>query len=72
MNKILFASDIKCILEDGTTIDNVKGWVINNKRVYTTENDEILTGEKKVKTILNSLIHTHPIYLLSISKMEND
>ena len=72
MTKILFASNIKCTLEDGTTIDDVRGWVIDNKRVYTTNNDEILTGTKKVKTILNSLMHVHPIYYLNISQMEND
>lgn len=72
MNKILFASNIQCTLEDGTTIEDVKGWVINNKKVYTTKTDEILTGTKKVKTILNSLIHVHPIYLLNISHMVND
>ena len=72
MSKILYASNIKCTLEDGTTIEDVKGYVINNKRVYTTKTDEILTGIKKVKTIHNSLMHVHPIYLISITKMVNE
>lgn len=72
MNKILYASNIECTLEDGTTIEDVKGWVIDNKRVYKTKTDEILTGTKKVKTIHNSIIHTDPINLLHISQMVND
>lgn len=72
MTKILYRSNIKCTLEDGTTVEDVKGWIINNKRVYTTKNDEILTGTKKIKIIHESLIHTHPINLIAISKMVNE
>ena len=72
MNKILYASNIKCTLEDGTTIEDVKGWIINNKRVYTTKTDEVLTGLKKLKIIHDSIVHTDPISLINISKMNNE
>ena len=51
MNNIVFADKITAILEDNTELDNIRGVVVNNKRVYYSENDEILTGSKKIKKI---------------------
>ena len=52
MNKTLYAQKMKCTLKDGTTVEDVKGFVINNKRVYMTKDEVVLTGDKKVKNIL--------------------
>lgn len=51
MNNLVFAVDIKAVLEDGTEVTNVTGMLINNKRVYKLSNDTVLTGTKKIKTI---------------------
>lgn len=51
MNNTVFADKITAILEDNTEINNIRGVVVNNKRVYYSETDEILTGTKKIKEI---------------------
>jgi len=51
MNNIVFAVDINAILEDSTELTDVTGFVIDNKRVYKTSDNTILTGTKKIKTI---------------------
>mgnify|MGYP003124253117 FL=1 len=51
MNNIVFAVDINAILEDSTELTDVTGYVIDNKRVYKTSDNTVLTGTKKIKTI---------------------
>ena len=72
MNKTLYAQKMKCTLKDGTTVEDVKGFVINNKRVYMTKDEVVLTVDKKVKNILEAVIITHPLNLLKIQMLEND
>ena len=72
MSKILYAINMKCTLKDGTTVEDVKGFVINNKRVYITKEDEVLTGDKKVQNIIEAVIITHPTNLQKIQMLEND
>ncbi len=64
MNNLLFATNIKAVLEDDTEVENVKGFLIDDKRVYKTSDNTVLTGNKKIKNILNatSLV---PIELLT-------
>ena len=64
MNNLLFAINIKAVLEDDTEVENVKGFLIDDKRVYKTSDNTVLTGNKKIKNILNatSLV---PIELLT-------
>jgi len=72
MSVMFFAIDINAILEDGTEVTNVKGFVIDNKKVYKTSEGTILTGTKKVKTIISSTILV-PVELLSyIKNIENE
>ena len=72
MSKILYAINMKCTLKDGTTVEDVKGFVINNKRVYITKEDEVLTGDKKVQNIIEAVIITHPTKLQKIQMLENE
>ena len=51
MSNQIFITDINAILEDGTEVTNVSGFVIDNKRVYKLSDGTILTGTKKIKTI---------------------
>ncbi len=51
MNDLVFAVNIKAVLEDGTEVTDVTGMVINNKRVYKLSDNTVLTGAKKIKTI---------------------
>ena len=51
MKDLVFAVNIKAILEDGTEVTDVTGMLINNKRVYKLSNNTVLTGTKKIKTI---------------------
>ncbi len=51
MNNLIFAVDIKAVLEDGTEVTDVIGMLINNKRVYKLSDNTVLTGTKKIKTI---------------------
>ena len=54
MNNLLFAINIKAVLEDDTEVENVKGFLIDDKRVYKTSDNTVLTGDKKIKNILNA------------------
>lgn len=56
MSNQIFITDINAILEDGTEVTNVSGFVIDNKRVYKLSDGTILTGTKKIKTFKSSLI----------------
>tara|TARA_Y100000114_G_scaffold143269_1_gene150642 strand:+ start:2557 stop:2775 length:219 start_codon:yes stop_codon:yes gene_type:complete len=49
MMNIVFAVNIKAILEDGTEVTDVTGFLIDNKRVYKLPDNTILTGTKKIK-----------------------
>ena len=51
MNNFIFALNINAILEDGTEVSNVKGMLVNNKRVYKLPDNTVLTGTKKIKKI---------------------
>ena len=51
MNNLVFAINIKGILEDGTEVTNVTGILLDNKRVYKLSDNTVLTGTKKIKTI---------------------
>tara|TARA_R100000781_G_scaffold104606_1_gene68351 strand:- start:395 stop:613 length:219 start_codon:yes stop_codon:yes gene_type:complete len=51
MNDLVFAVNIKAVLEDGTEVTDVTGMLINNKRVYKLSDNTVLTGTKKIKTI---------------------
>ena len=64
MNNLLFAINIKAVLEDDTEVENVKGFLIDDKRVYKTSNNTVLTGNKKIKNILNAT-SVVPIELLT-------
>tara|TARA_Y100000401_G_scaffold97957_1_gene85550 strand:- start:1021 stop:1239 length:219 start_codon:yes stop_codon:yes gene_type:complete len=50
MSAKVFAVNIKAVLEDGTEVTDVKGFVIDDKRVYKLSDNTVLTGTKKIKT----------------------
>ena len=52
MINLVFAINIKGILEDGTEVTNVTGILIDNKRVYKLSDNTILSGQKKIKDFL--------------------
>ena len=51
MNNLVFADNIEAVLEDGTEVTGVTGYIIDDKRVYKTDDDTVLTGTKKIKEI---------------------
>ena len=51
MNNLVFAVNIEAVLEDGTEVTEVTGYLIDNKRVYKLTDNTVLTGTKKIKTI---------------------
>ena len=51
MNNIVFAVNIKAVLEDDTEITDATGFFENNKRVYKLSNNTVLTDTKKIKEI---------------------
>ena len=71
MNNLIFAIDINAILEDESEIFNVKGFVIDNKRIYKSSDGTILTGSKKIKTIKFSLFVVPAEILPIIMSKEN-
>ena len=50
MKNLNFAINIKAVLEDNSEVADVKGFIINDKRVYKLSDNTILTGTKKIKT----------------------
>ena len=50
MNNFNFAINIQAILQDNSEVADVKGYIIDNKRVYKLSDNTILTGTKKIKT----------------------
>ena len=51
MNNIVFAQNIKAVLEDNTEVTDVTGRLDDNKRIYKLPDDTVLTGTKKIKEI---------------------
>ena len=51
MNNLVFAQNIKAVLEDNTEVTEVTGFLVDNKRVYKLSDDTVLTGTKKIKEI---------------------
>jgi hypothetical protein len=51
MNNIVFAVNIKAVLEDGTEVTDVTGTLVDNKRIYKLSDNTVLTGTKKLKEI---------------------
>ena len=49
MSVKVFAEKISAILEDGTEVTDVTGYIINDKRVYKLSDNTVLTGTKKLK-----------------------
>ena len=70
MTSNIFVTNIEAVLEDGSEVSNVSGYVIDNKRVFKTSDNIILTGTKKIKTIKSSLLTVPPNYLHYINAME--
>ena len=69
MNNLLFAIDIKAVLEDNTEVQDIKAYIIDNKRVYKTSDEKILPANK-IKNIISSTITVPPELLHSIAKFE--
>ena len=70
MNNNIFATDIEAVLENGTEVKNVSGYIVNNKRVFKLEDNTILTGSKKIKIIKRSTILVSLQILLYITNLE--
>ena len=51
MNNLVFAVNIKAVLENGTEVTDVTGFLLDNKRVYKLSDNTVLTGTKKIKEI---------------------
>lgn len=51
MTERLYCVDIEATLEDGTTIKDGKGYLINNQRVHKDKDGNELVGTKKIKTV---------------------
>tara|TARA_R100000353_G_scaffold72951_1_gene55816 strand:- start:1630 stop:1848 length:219 start_codon:yes stop_codon:yes gene_type:complete len=71
MKNIVFAVNITAVLEDNTEVTNVKGFIVNNKRVYKLEDNTILTGPKKIKIIKFARFVVPPEILPFIMSKEN-
>lgn len=68
----VFAEKINAILEDGTEVTDVTGYVIDNKRVYKLSDNTILTGTKKIKTFKFVRFVVPPEILTYIMCMGNE
>ena len=53
---LVFADECKLTLVDGTTVTNGRGVLIDDKRVYFTNEGVELVGDKAVKSIEEQLI----------------
>ena len=51
MNNLVFAQNIKAVLEDNTEVTDVTGTLIDNKRIYKLSDNTVLTGAKRIKEI---------------------
>ena len=72
MSVKVFARKINAILEDGTEVTDVTGYIIDNKRVYKLSDDTVLTGTTKIKTIKFARFIVPPEILLFIMSKENE
>lgn len=72
MTSNIFVTNIEAILEDGTEVSNVSGFVIANKRVFKLNDGTVLTGTKKIKNIKSSLLVVPADILPYINNMENE
>tara|TARA_B100001029_G_C14930541_1_gene377392 strand:+ start:364 stop:582 length:219 start_codon:yes stop_codon:yes gene_type:complete len=72
MTSSIFVTNIEAILEDGTEVSNVSGFVIDNKRVFKLNDGTVLTGTKKIKNIKSSLLVVPADILPYINNMENE
>ncbi len=70
MTKAIFCNEIHAILEDDTEVKDVSGYVIDNKRVYKTKDNTILTGQKKIKKIISCMILVPAEFIPFILNME--
>tara|TARA_R100000773_G_C4211432_1_gene110916 strand:- start:465 stop:683 length:219 start_codon:yes stop_codon:yes gene_type:complete len=70
MKDFIFAINIKAVLIDDTEVNNVKGFVINNKRIYKLSDGTILTDTKKIKKFLFATFTVRPEILHSIMSLE--
>ena len=57
MSIFVFANNITAVLEDGTEVTDVTGFIQNNKRFYKLPDNTVLTGTKKIKEI-KSIVYT--------------
>ena len=71
MNDLVFARKINAILEDGTEVTDVTGYIIDNKRVYKLSDNTVLTGTKKIKEIKFSRFVVPPEIFPFIMSKEN-
>tara|TARA_R100001086_G_scaffold227938_2_gene147253 strand:+ start:591 stop:809 length:219 start_codon:yes stop_codon:yes gene_type:complete len=72
MSDLVFAINIKAVLEDDTEVTDVLGMLINNKRVYKLPDNTILTGIKKIKKIKFAKFTVSPTVLPYIMSRENE
>jgi hypothetical protein len=72
MSSTIYVTKIVAILEDGTEVSDVNGFVIDGKRVFKTKDNTVLTGTKKVKTIKSAFLLVPPHILPYINSMENE
>tara|TARA_Y100000361_G_C11114682_1_gene319655 strand:- start:204 stop:422 length:219 start_codon:yes stop_codon:yes gene_type:complete len=71
MNNLIFAVNIKAILEDGTEVTDVTGCLVDNKKIYKLPDNTILTGTKKIKKIQFAKFIVSPTVLPYIMSREN-
>lgn len=72
MNDLVFAVNIKAVLEDDTEVTDVMGILINKKRVYKLSDNTVLTGTKKIKTIKFATFTVPPEVLPYIMSRVNE
>ena len=70
MTQRIFSNEIHAILEDGTEVRDVSGFVVDNKRIYKTKDNTILTGSKKIKKIISCFMLVPAHYVPFILNME--
>ncbi len=69
MNNIIFATEIKAILEDDTEVSGITGVFIDNSKVYKLSDNTVLSGTKKIKTIKSANINGAGDYLINIMSL---
>ncbi len=68
MSSTVFGVELEATLEDGSKITKGSAWVIDNKRVYKTEDGTELVGAKAVKSIDSWVVVVHPLRLRKIMR----